>query len=239
MIFFEKIKNEIEKKDYKVYQVNLGFEDVLRTGIQFDGFEKLEAFMYDQKLSVIFFSKYYDNPYDYVITEETFRKLRNYYDYNLIDVIADDIDKYNKKVLKIDFNEPSAVIVACIFEGKYCYVYLENDKVFNKQELVEAEEKLQEIIEKNENRISEKKTENKKIVEELKEKLRKQILNDENFLACSNKQLRKNYTRTLFKEKLGNEYRALKDLWTTEASVGVYTDAIDFVEMIWKELKQK
>jgi hypothetical protein len=181
----------------------------------------------------------YDNPYDYIITEETFRKSRNYYDYNLIDVIADDIDKYNKKVLKIDFNEPSAVIVACIFEGKYCYVYLENDKVFNKQELIEAEEKLQEIVEKNEKQISEKKTENKKIVEELKEKLRKQILNDENFLACSNKQLRKNYTRTLFKEKLGNEYRALKDLWTTEASVGVYTDAIDFVEMIWKEIKQK
>jgi len=239
MIFFEKIKNEFEKKDYKVYQVNLGFEDVLRTGIQFDSFEKLEAFMCDQKLSVIFFSKYYDNPYDYIITEETFRKLRNYYDYNLIDVIADDIDKYNKKVSKIDFNEPSAVIVACIFEGKYCYVYLENDKVFNKQELVEAEEKLQEIINKNENRINEKKTENKKIIEDLKEKLRKQILNDEKFLACTNQQLRKSYLRNLLNEKLGKEYKPLKDRWSTDLPIGIYRDAIDFIELIWKEIKQK
>ena len=158
---------------------------------------------------------------------------------NIIDIISDDIDKHNKEILKIDFDEPSAVIVACIFEGQYCFVYLENDKLCNRKELKESEEKLYEIFEKNINRIDEKKMENKSIIEKLKVKVREKILKDEKFLLCTTKQLRKNYTRTLFKEKLGDEYKLLKDLWTTDAPVGVYTDAIDFVEMIWKEMKQK
>ena len=237
MVFFEKIKKEIEKKTYKVYEVNLAL-DVVKNGIQFENFDKLQDFMLDQKINVIFFSKYYDNPYNYIITEETFRNSRRYYDYNIIDIISDDIDKYNKEILKIDFDEPCAVIVACIFEGQYCFVYLENDKLCNRNELIGSEEKLYEIVEKNRNRIDEKKTENRKIIEKLKEEVREKILKDEKFLLCTTKQLRKNYTRTLFKEKLGEKYKLLKDLWTTDAPVGVYTDAIDFVEMVWKEMKQ-
>lgn len=237
MIFFEKIKKEIEKKNYKVYEVNLALE-VVEKGIQFESFEKLQDFINDQNINVIFFSKYYDNPYNHIITEETFRKSRRYFDSNIIDIIADDIDNYNKEILKMDFDEPYAVIIACIYEGQYCFVYLENDKLFNRDKVIASEEKLYEIIKKNKNRIDEKQTENKKMIEKLKEKVREKILKDEKFLLCTTKQLRKNYTRTLFKEKLGKEYKPLKEIWTTDAPVGVYTDAIDFVEMIWKEMKQ-
>ena len=44
MVFFEKIKKEIEKKSYKVYEVNLAL-DVVKNGIQFENFEKLQDFM--------------------------------------------------------------------------------------------------------------------------------------------------------------------------------------------------
>jgi len=237
MEFFDKIKKEIKNKNYKVYQVNLPQEEVVKNGIKFDDFEKLENFINDQKINVVFLSEYYDNPYNYIISEETFKKSRRYYDYNFIDIIEEDINKYNKKVSKIDFSEPATAIIACIFDGKYCFVYLENDKVFNPEELIEAEEKLQEIIEKNEKSINKKKTENKKIIDDLKEKLREKILKDEQFLLCTNKQLRKNYLKTLLKEKLGNEYKPLKDNWSTDLPIGIYTDAIDFIELIWKELK--
>lgn len=86
--------------------------------------------------------------------------------------------------------------------------------------------------------IEKQENENKKIIENLKKEVREKILKDEKFLLCTTKQLRKNYTRTLFKEKLGNHYKLLKDIWTTDAPFGIYTDAIDFVEMIWKEIKQ-
>lgn len=147
MMFFEKIKKEIEKKNYKVYEVNLALE-VVKNGIQFENFEKLQDFMYDQKIDVMFFCKYYDNPYNYIITEETFRNSRTYYDYNIIDIISNDIDKYNKEILKIDFDEPCAVIVACIFEGQYCFVYLENDKLFNREELIESEKNYMKLLKK-------------------------------------------------------------------------------------------
>ena len=54
MIFFEKIKKEIEKQNYKVYEVNLAV-DIVKNGIQFESFEKLQNFMRDQKINVIFF----------------------------------------------------------------------------------------------------------------------------------------------------------------------------------------
>ena len=237
MFFVNEIKKEIEKKKYKVYEVNLALEAV-KNGIQFENFEKLQDFMYEQKIDAIFFSKYYDNPDNYIITEETFRKARIYLAYNIIDIISDDIEKYNKEIIKIDFEEPCAVIIACIFQGKYCFVYLENDKLFNRDELIESEEKLYEIVEKNKSRINEQEVENKKNIEKLKEEVREKILKDKEFLLCTTKQRRKNYTRTLFQEKLGNKYKLIKDLWTTDSHVGVYTDAIDFVEMIWKEMKQ-
>lgn len=237
MVLFDKIKKEIEKKKYKVYEVNLALE-VVKNGIQFETFEKLQDFMSDQNINTIFFAKYYDNYNNYIITEETFRKARIYFDYNIIDIISDDIDKYNKEILKIDFDKPCAIVITCIFQGQYCFVYLEDDKSFDENKLIGAEEKLYEIIEKNKMNIDKQENENKKIIENLKEEVREKILKDEKFLLCTTKQLRKNYTRTLFKEKLGNHYKLLKDIWTTDAPVGVYTDAIDFVEMIWKEIKQ-
>ncbi|MBO5349048.1 MAG: hypothetical protein J6A89_04440 [Clostridia bacterium] len=237
MILFDKIKKEIEKKKYKVYEVNLALE-VVKNGIQFENFEKLQNFMSDQNINTIFFSKYYDSYENYVITEETFRNARSYFDYNIIDIISDDIDKYNQEILKIDFNKPCSVVISCVFQGQYCFVCLEDDKSFDEDKLIGAEEKLYEIIEKNKMNIDKQENENKKIIENLKEEVREKILKDEKFLLCTTKQLRKNYTRTLFKEKLGNHYKLLKDIWTTDAPVGVYTDAIDFVEMIWKEIKQ-
>ena len=68
MFLVNEIKKEIEKKKYKVYEVNLALEAV-KNGIQFENFEKLQDFMYEQKIDAIFFSKYYDNPDNYIITE--------------------------------------------------------------------------------------------------------------------------------------------------------------------------
>ena len=47
--------------------------------------------------------------------------------------------------MKINFDIASAAIIACLFEGKYCFVYLENDKEFDENILVDPQEKLIEI----------------------------------------------------------------------------------------------
>ena len=237
-MFFEKIKKEIEKKNHKIYEANISME-VVQKGIQFENLEKLQSFIHDQKINVIFFSKYYDNSSNYVITEKTFKNLSRYFDYNIIDIIAEDIDDYNKKILNINFDEPCAGVISCIFQGQYCFVYLENEELFDKFELIEAEEKLCEIIEKNKLRIDEKKKENEKNIKKLKEEVREKILKDKEFLSCTTKQSRKKYAITLFKEILDDKYKLLKDIWTTDAPSGIYSDAVDFVEMIWKEAKQK
>lgn len=96
----------------------------------------------------MFFSKYYDNEINYLITKKTLRNFGRYFESDIIDIIKNYIYKYNKHILKIDFDKPCGVIISCIFEWKYCFVYMEDDKSFNKDILIEHREKLEEIIEK-------------------------------------------------------------------------------------------
>ena len=101
MLILDKIKNILENKRFNVYEVNIPLES-LNSGIQFENYDKLERFMNEQSINVIFFSKYYDNEENYLITKETLRKSIIYLEDNIIDVISNDINKYNKQITKTD-----------------------------------------------------------------------------------------------------------------------------------------
>lgn len=50
--------------------------------------------------------------------------------------------------------------------------------------------------------------------------------------------LRRQYTIDLFKNKLGREFKELKQHWSNPDILDyVYRGAIDMIEMIWRELK--
>lgn len=236
MFIFNKSKEFLDSEKYKVYKVNILLTE-LKNGIQFMSYERLEEFMKDHNIDTVFFTEYFDNYDDYIITEETIRKANIYINSSTLELIQNDIENYNKKIMKIDFDKPSAAVISCIFESKYCFVYLENDKVFG-EILVDANEKLKEILEKNINSIEKKAKEDKQKIELLKQEVKDIIVNDKEFLLCTNKQLRKNYARKFLKQKLDKKkFKLLIELWTWDAPIGIGTDAIDFIEMIWKELK--
>lgn len=237
MFGFDKTKKILDSKKYKIYKVNIGLENV-RSGIQFANYERLEEFMDDNNIKTMFLAEYFDTLDNYLITEATIRNSRIYINNSIFELIKNDIEKHNKNIMKINFDKASAAIIACLFEGKYCFVYLENDKDFDENVLVDPQEKLVEICDNNINSIEKKSKEDKKQMEELKKDVKEFIVNDKEFLLCTNKQLRKQYTRTLFKQRLDKKkYKLLMEHWVSDAPVGVYTDAIDFVEMIWNELK--
>lgn len=237
MFGFDRIKKIFDSKKYKVYKVNIGLE-IVKTGIQFANYERLQEFMDDNDITTLFLAEYYDAPDDYLISEDTLRKSNIYINDSIFELIKNDIEKHNRNIMKINFDIASAAIIACLFEGKYCFVYLENDKEFDENILVDPQEKLIEICDNNMNSIEKRSKEDKKQMEELKKDVKEFIINDKEFLLCTNKQLRKNYTRILFKQRLDKKkYKLLMDHWVSNAPVGVYTDAIDFVEMIWNELK--
>lgn len=159
MLVLDKIKNILNNKKIKTYEVCISLENI-NNGIQFTSLENFELFLAEQNIDVIFYSKYYDNAQNYIITEETCRKL--YLNSEIIKTIENDIEQHNYRISKIDFDKMCAVIVACIFQGQYCYVYMEDDNSFNKEILINSETKLEEILENNIDIIEEKQIENRK-----------------------------------------------------------------------------
>lgn len=234
MIGLIEIKEKFEKKKISFYEVGLSV-DTVKSGIQFPEIEAFCEFVHKQKIDVVFGCEYFDNPFDYIITEEMIKRdVIRFMEFDIMDIIEKDVNHHNQEVMKINFNKPSAIVIACIFNSQFCYVYIE-DETLDENVLVSSKEKLKEIVEKNQSNIGKREEETKKIVEKLKIELKERIVNDEKFWLCTNKHLRYVYIRDLVKKELDNHFNPLKDCWESDAPVGVYTDAIDFVEMIWKE----
>ena len=238
MISLNEIREKFEKKKIEFYEVQLSV-DTVKSGIKFQNIESFSEFVYKQKIDVIFGCQYYDDAYDYIITKDMVEKnIIRYLEFDITDIITKDIEQHNQDILKIDFDSPSAIIVAGFFKGQFCYVYIENE-TFDEDILVEPNKKLQEIVDKNANHIENRKKENQVIVEKLKSELKEKIVDDDKFWLCTNKHLRYVYIKDMVKNKLGDNFEPLKECWESDAPVGVYTDATDFVEMIWKEGKNK
>lgn len=238
MISLNEIKDKFNKKKVDFYDVELSV-DIIKSGIKFSDIESFSTFIDKQKIDVVWGCEYFDNSDDYIITKDMIQKnIIRYMDFDIMDIIIKDVEQHNQEVLKIDFNKPCAIVVAAFYNGHLCYVYIENEN-FDENILVEPKIILQEIVDNNANNINIRKIENQKIVENLKVELKEKIINDEKFWLCTNKHLRYIYIRDMVKNKLGDSFKELKDCWETDAQVGVYTDATDFVEMIWKEGKIK
>ena len=235
MLDLKEIKKKIEKRKITFYEVQFS-TDTLKSGIKFNDINSFIEFVDKQKIDVVFGDIYYDNPNDYIITEDMIQKnIIRYLEFDIMDIIQKDIEKHNKEVMNTDFNNPSAIVLVSIYNGQLCYVYIEDEENI----LIEAKEKLQEILDENSSNIQHRETENNKIVKKLKEELKERIVNDDKFWLCTNKHLRYVYIRDMVKNKLGKDFEPLKASWESDAPIGVYTDATDFVEMIWREKKNK
>ena len=239
MIYLKDIQKRVEKEKIKFYKVGLT-PDVITTGNDFFNMDNFIEFLHSQKVSAVFGCECFDNVNDYLITEDIIEEtLGKYFAEEMQDVIFDDIKKYNEEISEIDFSIPFAFIVACLYEGQYFFVRIKNDRNFDENSLIDPEEKLQEIVVNNQNNIYKKREAGKEITQRLKRELKEKIANDEEFLLCTNKQLRFNYIRNLVTNKLDEHFAPLKRLWISDAPRGIYQDPVDLVELIWREINQK
>lgn len=236
MIHLKDIKQEIENNQINFYKVNLPV-NIITDGIQFLNIDDFINFLLNQNVTAVFGCEHYDNIDDCLITESVIEKtIGSYLAEKLQDIIINDINKYNKDVLKYDLNEPSLILICCIYEGKYCFLCIENN---NQESLPDPSEKLQEIINKNRITIQKNEEQQEKILDKLKIELKKMIKNDEKFLLCTNKRLRELYIKDLLKNELDNHFEPIKRHWTSDAPRGIYQGAVDFVELIWKEIQKQ
>lgn len=233
------IKKKIEKANINFYDVNFS-SDVLTSGIDMLNIDSFIKFIKSENINAVFGCKLYDVAEDYLITDEIIEhELGRYRAEEIYNIIIDDIKDYNDQVYDIDFNIPFSYIIACLYEGKYVFVRMCVYRGIDESFLVEPGDKLKEIVLNNEIKIQSKRQENKSIINQLKIELHEIIINDKNFLTCTNKKLRFNYIKDLLTNKLDEHFDPLKNLWLMDSIRGIVQDPIDFVELIWREKNNK
>ena len=157
---------------------------------------------------------------------------------DFVNSIIEQIQDYNDKLLSLDFDFPQYVILACSYDSHFYYTSFENNFTIDGIEICQPEERLKLILKNNEESFECAKNDKIKILEKQKNELRMYIVGDSNFYNQTNKSLRKNYIVNLFAGKTGEKFPQLKEKWYREESRSVWGDAVDFIEIIWKEIKK-
>lgn len=184
---------------------------------------ELIRFAETNKIRTILYSYNYYKEDDYLIDEEM---LLNY-DNRIIKAIKEKVSDYNNRNLKLDFARPMRLDAYCLYEG-CSFVILYEDDWIDEMDILDAGDKLDELVDSC-NEISEKiSTEVKNKKQELLSSLKEFILADARFFLCTNQKLRKAYIFDLLHDK--REF---------EKAFSGYTGAYDYIEFIWKEYKLK
>ena len=237
MINLDKIRQIIQDNQLMVFECEMPI-DIINQGFKFNNLVSLINFCIVQNIKSCFMDIHYTNIDDYKITKELIEEKVDVNSIALKHRILDEVRKYNNNLLSIDDSNPTEIVIAVIYESKYFYYYEQEELLLEDEIILEPEDKLEEILELFGSELEEEKEQYNLKIEEQKEKLKEYVLNDPDFKHCTNKHLRRQYTIDLFKNKLGKEFKELKQLWSNpEILTYVYRGILDMIELIWRELK--
>jgi len=230
------IRNILKNNRIDIYQVEFS-KRYIEDGVRFESLDLFIDMLQKQNIDVVFYDIYFDDINDYLITQELVEKELGVYEANnLFEILGNDFDKHNNKILKIDFSDPSAIVVGAFVNSNFFYVFIENEQLA--KSVVDPIDKLDEILVDNEEKIIKIKEEKCKLIENLKQELSTIVKNDERFLICTNQHLRSEYIKNLLQNQLNHKFGPLKELWLADTTSGIYRGAIDFIELLWKEIKK-
>lgn len=197
--------------------------------IQLVDLEQLCRFIKKHNTGTVFYRFEYPSADGLQITEDVLSEL--HIDDDIIEVMKEDFNEYNRSVSNLDFSRPYLMSIGCLYQGHMVYI-MESDYWFEDWGYGHPKKMALSMIEKKLEDIESKKKESYQKREEMRDRLRERLLADPNFHKCTNKELRRAYTR-----KLCNADRSIQDLFYSPTH-GVYDIMIGaFIEEVWKEYK--
>lgn len=184
-------------------------------------------FAKENNINTIFFEYYYyDKEYFKIKLEE----IEEEYPEEIINIVKNDIIKYNNKIDKIDFDTPITLLVYCIYNGYSIVIEQKNEwGECYKESIVSGEEQMENLLLKYQDKLEDYITEKEKQKEKELEGLKQVIFEDEQFQRSTNKELRYAYINNFFKQH--PEYWQLFG----EHGIGAYR----WIETIWREYKER
>lgn len=180
----------------------------------------------------LFYNYIFLDKEEFIISDEAQEEIEK----DIYKLIKKEIKEHNKRVETIDFTRPIILNISTIFENNLVCV-LENDYWHEEINLLDAEDTIEYLQENYDEILEQKEAEKEEKLELLKNELKQYMLEDENFLICTNKDLRKNYAEMLMKNKKMKKYL---EPFKYSHSDGIWVQSlVMFVEVVWAEYRNR
>jgi len=218
----------------KLNEMNIHYYEMISdinedASIQLESIEQLFLFIKKHGIDTVFYRFQYMSAEGLQITEDVLDDLN--IDDEIIEVMQEDFDEYNLVISKLDFSRPCILSICCLYQS-HVICSVEHDYWWGELEYEHPKKKAISMIEARLEDVEKKKDESYQNREELRQQLRKRILEDANFHRCTNIQLRRSYTH-----KLCNSDKSIEGLFYTP-NYGLYDINIGtFIEEVWREYK--
>lgn len=237
-INIEKIKDEFKRNKIKCIEA---VSDVFGNMPTIAIIEPDEYIELAKELNIknVFFQINHYNIEDYFIRYDN---VKDKYDRKILELVEPEIFKYNDEVSCLNFNRPMELDLLFIHEG-VVYTYFLYDDWINDLEgcykpdiMIEAiisnhSKEIEEMIEKEEEKLIREREKNCKEIEKLKLDLENKILNDRDFTFLSNMKLRNAYARKLIQS---DEFKKYKKCFEDENGYFNHHEVINWIEVLWK-----
>ena len=235
MVTFESLSLIFEKKKIKIFRlVNIG--ETLKKGLLLQSTEDLLELIDSANVQRVFIYEHCEYPDDYYIDDEIILKGSRFNDDEFIEYIYPQIDEYNKKIAKIDFSYPAWLVAVCFCDNNAFFVICNNYRSLDGEALMEPEDMFEKICDSNDKYRQTLRAASQNILDNLRDELRNQILNDDKFKLCTNQTLRRNYAYKTF-SKMDKRFEPLKKILYNETYNLLSSEGRDFIEVLWRELK--
>lgn len=239
MILEQDLKKLMMEHNINCFEVHSVTVELQALSVQLnDGIEELLKFAKLNNINSIFYTYFYYDKDKFLIDLDYKEMVEGLYGKTILKSIEKDIDEYNKKVESFDFSKPFALDIFVIYQSRNIYI-MDVDLWASESGILDAEEKIEELLESKNELVNEKIEKDKHKTNKLMSEFKDYVFNDEEFRVCTNFNLRRQYMRTVFDKEEAKKY---KKLFSRGGALNDNIDLshfFDFIEMVWKEYKEQ
>ena len=226
----------LEKENLHAFKINVDLETKDIVLLQSESIDELIRFSKLNNINSIFYNYMNYDEKEYKLDLE---EIELYLEEDIFKLIKKDIIKHNKEIDKIDFSKPCIVHIYVIYQGQKIGIIILDDWLESREdEILEAEDQLECFIKKYEDIIHEKLKKEQEKLSDLKIEFEKFLLNDEEFLCCTNQVMRKHYMKSVFDKADASQY---KKVFMKKNRFGDTlldnTELLIFIDSVWRKYK--
>ena len=202
MLKEENLLEEIEKENLYAFKVDTDLDkfNFLKSESIYDLFKFAKV----NHINSIFYEYMYYDKEKYIFDLE---EVKLDLDEDIFKIIKKDLINHNKKIDTLNFLMPMSVAIYVMYQGEKIGIMQVNLWLEEYDDILEADEKLDMIMDNYSDILLEKKEKEVKKLDNLKVEFENFLLNDEEFLECTNQNMRKYYMKSVFNKVEAEKYK--------------------------------